>query len=304
LPKVAWLACIVAFAMAGGVVISALAGTIFLLPFALIPLIAGIGIMRRRAWSAWGLALFVSAQLFPVALVVARTRSRPPGTIGATVLAVALIPLFFFAGRSLARAGNLRGLAWPWIALAALTTLPVLFVQAYVIPTGAMEDTLLVGDRVLVERFPGPTPARGEMMVFVYPIDRRQTFVKRIIGVPGDRIRISKKMVYRNGAALREPYAVHKLDYEDAYRDNFPTEPNVPLYKPAEEMLAKHVLNGEVVVPAGEYFVMGDNRDQSLDSRYWGFVGAGDLIGKPLIIYDSEEPRTGRVRWGRFFKLL
>ena len=160
--------------MAGGVVISALAGAIFLLPFALIPLIAGIGIMRGRVWSAWGLALFLSAQLLPVALVVLRTRSRPPGTIGATVLASMLIPLFFFAGRSLARAGNPRGLAWPWIALTTLTTLPVFFVQAYVIPTGAMEDTLLVGDRVLVERFPGPTPARGEMMVFVYRIDRRQ----------------------------------------------------------------------------------------------------------------------------------
>jgi signal peptidase I len=300
----------VAFAMAGGVLISALAGAIFLLPFALIPLIAGIGIMRGRVWSAWGLALFLSAQLFPVALVVVRTRSRPPGTIGATALAAFLIPLFFFAGRSLARAGKLRGLAWPWIALTTLTTLPVFFVQAYVIPTGTMEDTLLVGDRVLVQRFPVPSPARGEMMVFIYPIDRRQTYVKRIIGVPGDRIRISRKIVYRNGAALAEPYAVHKSDYEDAYRDNFPSEPNVPLYEPAKDMLRQNVLNGEVVVPEGEYFILGDNRDMSLDSRYWGFIGAGDLIGRPLVIYDSEAQPAGetssgsRIRWGRLFKLL
>jgi signal peptidase I len=94
------------------------------------------------------------------------------------------------------------------------------------------------------------------------------------------------------------------LDYEDAYRDNFPSEPNVPLYQPAEEMLRKNVVNGEVVVPPGEYFVLGDNRDQSLDSRYWGFVSAGDLIGSPLLIYDSEEQRSGHIRWGRYFRVL
>jgi signal peptidase I len=295
---------VVAFALAGGVVISAQAGRIFLLPFALIPLIAGIGIMRGRVWSAYGFALFLLGQLLPVAFVVIRTHSRPPGTIGATVLAAVLVPLFLFAGRSLAAAGKRRGLAWPWVTISALTTVPILFVQAFVIPTGAMEDTLLIGDRILVQRFPGPSPARGELMVLIYPIDRRQTFVKRIIGMPGDRIRISGKVVYRNGAALQEPYAVHKTDYEDAYRDNFPSEPDRLLFQQGTEMLKKHVVNDEVIVPEGEYFVLGDNRDQSLDSRYWGFIGAGNLIGKPLMIYDSEDPATGRIRWNRLFKLL
>jgi signal peptidase I len=290
--------------MAGATVISALAGQISLLPFALVPLISGIGIVRRRVWSAWGFALYTFAQLVPIALVMFRTHSRPPGTIGAGLLTVLLVPLFVVAGRALATAGAPKGLAWPWITLTALTVLPVFFVQAFVVPSGAMEDTILAGDHVLVRRFPRPSPARGEIVVLTYPIDRRQIFIKRIIGMPGDRIRISKKIVYRNGAALSEPYAAHKLDYEDAYRDNFPSEPNVPLYRPAEEMLEKHVLNGEVVVPAGEYFVLGDNRDQSLDSRYWGFVGEGDLIGKPLMIYDSEEQRTGRIRWGRILKLF
>ena len=304
MPKIARAAWLVAFVTAGAIVMAALAGQISLLPFALIPLIAGIGIMRRRVWSAWGLALYTFAQLVPVSLVVVRTHTRPSGTIGAAVLAVLLVPLFFFAGRSLAGAGAQKGLAWPWIALASLTTLPVFFVQAFVVPSGSMEDTILMGDRVLVERFPRPSPARGEMMVFRYPIDRHQTFVKRIVGVPGDRIRISGKIVYRNGAALSEPYAVHKTDYEDAYRDNFPSEPNVPLYQPAKDMLGKHVRNGEVVVPEGEYFVLGDNRDLSLDSRYWGFIGAGDLIGRPLLIYDSEEQRAGKIRWGRLFRIL
>jgi len=304
----------VAFLMAGGTVLSALAGQIFLLPFALIPLIAGIGILRRRAWSAWGFALYTFAQLLPVAIVLYRSgvlsrssigRTAPPGAIGAVALAAIVIPLFLLAGRSLAAAGIQTGRAWPWIAISAVTGLPILFVQAFVVPTATMEDTLLAGDRVLVQRFPKPSPARGDMIVFVYPIDRRQTFVKRVIGLPGDRIRISGKTVYRNGAALDEPYAVHKTDYVDAYRDNFPSEPGVPLYRPAEEMLRKHVSNGEVVVPEGQYFVLGDNRDLSLDSRYWGFISAGDLIGRPLLIYDSEEQSAGRrVRWGRLFRLL
>ena len=309
LPVIARIAYIVAFLMAGGAVVSALAGQIFLLPFALIPLIAGIGIIRRRTWSARGFALYTFAQLLPVAFALVRSsggRTLPPGAIGAVALAVLLIPLFLFAGRSLVRAGAKSGRAWPWIAVSAATGLPILFVQPFVVPTATMEDTLLVGDRILVQRFPAPSVARGDMIVFVDPIYRRQTFVKRVIGMPGDRIRISGKTVYRNGAALREPYAVHKTDYSDAYRDNFPSgEPGISLYPQAEEMLTRHVSNGEVVVPEGEYFVLGDNRDLSLDSRYWGFIGAGDLIGKPLLIYDSEEQAGGRrVRWGRLFRLL
>jgi signal peptidase I len=304
LPKIARVAWVVAFVMAGATVIAALAGQISLLPFALIPLIAGIGIVRRRVWSAWGFAVYTFAQLVPIALVVFRTHSRPPGTVGAALLTVFLAPLFVMAGRSLAVAGAPKGMAWPWITLTVLTTLPVFSVQVFVVPTGAMEDTILAGDHILAQRFPRPSLTRGEIVILRYPIDPRQTFIKRIIGLPGDRIRIAKKIVYRNGAALNEPYAVHKVDYEDTYRDDFPSEPNVPLYKPAEEMLEKHVVNGEVVVPAGEYFVLGDNRDQSLDSRYWGFVGDDDLLGKPLMIYDSEDQRTGSIRWGRIFKLL
>jgi len=151
--------------------------------------------------------------------------------------------------------------------------------------------------------------------VFAYPVDRSQTFVKRVIGVPGDRIRIISKAVYRNGIALVEPYAVHKTDYEDSYRDNFPSEPNVRLPPSAADMLGKHIVSGDVVVPDRCYFVLGDNRDNSFDSRYWGFVGSDDLIGKPLLIYDSEAQSTDEimerrflvrrpVRWGRLFKLL
>jgi signal peptidase I len=178
-------------------------------------------------------------------------------------------------------------------------------VQAFVIPTGSMEDTLLVGDHLLVDKLayapagavtasllPYSDVHRGDIIVFRYPVDIKQTFVKRVMGVAGDRIRLENKKVWLNGHLLNEPYVVHKLDYIDSYRDNFPSDPNTPLYKPAQDMLEHNVKNGEVVVPPGYYFAMGDNRDQSLDSRYWGFVPRENIIGKPLIIYWSYDATT------------
>jgi signal peptidase I len=188
-------------------------------------------------------------------------------------------------------------------------------VQAFVIPTGSMEDTLLVGDHLLVDKLtfapaggaitshilPYSDPHRGDIIVFRYPIDIKQTFVKRVMGVAGDHLRLENKKVFlcptpcANGAMahlLNEPYVVHKLDYIDSYRDNFPADPNTPLYPPAQAMLEHNVKNGEVVVPPGYFFAMGDNRDQSLDSRYWGFVPRENIIGKPLIIYWSYDATT------------
>jgi signal peptidase I len=181
-------------------------------------------------------------------------------------------------------------------------------VQAFVIPTGSMEDTLLIGDHLLVDKLTyapaGPVSKyllpyrevkRGDIIVFRYPVDIRQTFVKRVVGVPGDRIKIVNKQVYLNGKPLHEPYKFHKTDYIDSYRDNFPGEPNTRLSESGNEMLAKHVVNGEVVVPPGAYFAMGDNRDSSLDSRYWGFVPRENIIGKPVIIYWSYDAPTERL---------
>jgi signal peptidase I len=318
LPKIARIAYVVAFVMAGLAIISGLTQQIVSLPFALIPLIAGIGIVRKRVWSAYGFALLLFTQLLLLPLLLFRSGNvsgKSLQIIMAAVLTAALAALFLFAGRSLTAAGPEPGWAFPWIALSALLTLPLLFVQAFVMPTGSMEDTLLIGDHILVQRFPKTKPVPGDLIVFAYPIDRRQTFVKRVIGVGGDRIRISRNIVYRNETALQEPYAIHKASYPDSYRDNFPSEPNGFLLDTAQEMLNKNVVNGEVVVPAGKYFVLGDNRDNSLDSRYWGFVDTRDLIGKPLLIYDSEDQSTEaltnqgpakphRTRWDRLFKLL
>ena len=181
-------------------------------------------------------------------------------------------------------------------------------VQAFVIPTGSMEDTLLIGDHLLVDKLayapPGPISKyvlpyqdvkRGDIIVFRYPVDIKQTFVKRVIGVPGDRLRLEKKQLFLNGHAVNEPYKYNKTEYFDSYRDNFPSEPNVRLYDPGQKMLAENVVNGEVVVPPGHYFAMGDNRDSSLDSRYWGFVPRDNIIGKPLIIYWSYDAPTDRL---------
>jgi signal peptidase I len=181
-------------------------------------------------------------------------------------------------------------------------------VQAFVIPTGSMEDTLLIGDHLLVDKLAyapaGPVSKyvlpyseirRGDIIVFRYPVDIKQTFVKRCIGVPGDRIRIENKQLILNGKKAEEPYKFHKTDYFDSYRDTFPSEPNTRVMDGQAEMLQKHVLNGEIVVPPNAYFALGDNRDSSLDSRYWGFVPRENIIGKPLIIYWSYDAPTDRL---------
>jgi signal peptidase I len=202
-----------------------------------------------------------------------------------------------------------RGVIAEWtvtiiLLLFGTTTL----VQAFVIPTGSMEDTLLVGDHLLVDKLafapagavtkhalPYEDVHRGDIIVFRYPINIKDTFVKRVMGVPGDHLKLVNKKVYLNGHLLNEPYVVHKTEYIDSYRDNFPGDPNVPLYPPAQRMLQENVQNGEVVVPEGHYFAMGDNRDSSLDSRYWGFVPRENIIGKPLIIYWSYDAPTEQL---------
>ena len=213
-------------------------------------------------------------------------------------------------------------------------------VQAFVIPTGSMEDTLLIGDHLLVDKLsfapygalskhvlPYSDVRRGDIIVFRYPVDIQQTFVKRAIGIPGDHIRLVNKQLILNGKPVFEPYVYHKTEYIDSYRDNFPSDPNVHVADSALDMLQNHVQreSGDVVVPAGSIFAMGDNRDSSLDSRYWGFVPRDNIIGKPLIIYWSYDaptealanPTIGidhiidlvqhfptKTRWRRTFRLI
>jgi signal peptidase I len=160
-----------------------------------------------------------------------------------------------------------------------------LFVRQFINRSGSMEDTLKIGDRILVQLLPRPLPKRGDIVLFRYPVDRQQTYIKRVMGMPGDRIKMIRKQLYVNGAAVQEPYVTHKAAYEDSYRDNFPAEPDSAVTPGGLDMLRNHVSNGEVTVPDGSYFMLGDNRDLSWDSRYFGFVRLEDLLGKPLTVY-------------------
>jgi signal peptidase I len=191
------------------------------------------------------------------------------------------------------------------ILLFGTTTL----VQAFIVPTPSMDTTVMVGDHLLVDKLsyappgsfsryllPYTEPKRGDIIVFRYPMDISQNYVKRVMGVPGDRIKVVDKVVYLNGKPLlHEPYAQHIFPNLEPYRDNFPGEPRGPVYDRAKQMLAEHVENGELVVPLDNYFAMGDNRDNSLDSRYWGFVPRENIIGKPLIIYWSYDAPTDEL---------
>jgi signal peptidase I len=172
-------------------------------------------------------------------------------------------------------------------------------VQAFQIPSESMERTLLIGDYLLVDKIhfgqgnssvlPYQSIRRGDIVVFHYPVDPSQHFVKRIIGIPGDRIRLHEKTVFINNEPIPDEYAVHIQGDFDPYRDNFPSERDLSgqVNSKWRFELRDHLQSGELVVPADRYFVMGDNRDRSLDSRYWGFVPRENIVGRPLVIYLS-----------------
>jgi signal peptidase I len=232
-----------------------------------------------------------------------------------------------------------RGFIAEWtvtiiLLLFATTTL----VQAFVIPSASMESSLLIGDHVLVDKLVfapyGPVSKhvlpyrdvrRGDIIVFRYPVDITQDYVKRAIGVPGDHIRLVNKQLMLNGHLVDEPYVQHIFPGTDPYRDNFPLAPGPSSPPSVVDMLQNHVVDGEVVVPPGYIFAMGDNRDDSADSRYWGFVPRENIVGTPVIIYwsfeaptqDLTNPNIGidhivdviahfftKTRWKRSFKLL
>jgi signal peptidase I len=191
-----------------------------------------------------------------------------------------------------------------------VTVILVLFgtsfvVQAFKIPSQSMEQTLLVGDHLLVNKFlyggrgawydrllPYREVQRGDIIVFKFPFDDHPHYVKRVIGLPGDRLRIVDKQVYINGEPLDEPYKVHVPPYDD-FSDNFPPLTagglrHIVRSEWAQEIF-EHVDRGELVVPESRYFALGDNRDFSQDSRYWGFVDRESIMGKPILIYWSIE---------------
>lgn len=180
--------------------------------------------------------------------------------------------------------------------------------QPFVIPSASMESTLMTGDHVLVDKLayapsgslsrnllPYEGIQRADIVVFRYPVDERQMYVKRVIGLPGDRIHVENGRVWRNGSELKERYVQHIFTgagfAPNPYRDNFPNATPLPgeLSPGGERMIECCVAKGELTVPPEAYFVMGDNRDNSLDSRYWGFVPRANIVGKPVLVWWSYE---------------
>jgi signal peptidase I len=204
------------------------------------------------------------------------------------------------AGAAADLIGSLQSLAGTVVIAVFVITFVV---QAFQIPSESMMNTLLVGDYLLVNKlcYGGTGPgdrvmpyqkiARGDVIVFHYPVDPQQHFVKRVIGLPGDKLRLVNKQVWINGKALQEPYVRYLEPPNNMFRDNFPRLdiPAIGLEGKWWLEMRKLVDNGQLIIPEGHYFVMGDNRDNSQDSRFWGFVPRENIIGRPLVIYWSVE---------------
>jgi signal peptidase I len=208
-----------------------------------------------------------------------------------------------FAGQGAVGATGVIGSLQSLLGTVVIAVFVITFaVQAFQIPSPSMENTLLVGDYLLVNKLvyggggvgdhvmPYRRIQRGDIVVFHYPVNPTQHFVKRVVGVPGDRVRLINKQVFVNGVQVKEPYAHFIRPANDLFRDSFPRL-DVAAGETPEwwVQLRKLVEDGQLIVPQGSYFVMGDNRDDSYDSRYWGFVPQGNIIGRPLLIYWSVE---------------
>lgn len=234
--------------------------------------------------------------------------------------------------RRLNRRGMPWRLLWDWarsffIAVLVFLVVRAFLVEAYKIPTGSMERTLLVGDFLLVNkmvygaevpftnwRLPAlAKPKRGDVIVFIFPGDPTKNYVKRVVGGPGDTLAMKDAVLYVNGEAQREPYVIHTEPSEDPSLEDFNWQSSY-LVKTAEggyvNGYSTHPSRnnwGPLVVPEKKYFVLGDNRDDSKDSRYWGFVPDSLIRGRPIFVYYSYAPDTTahsfawltHIRWRR-----
>lgn len=200
---------------------------------------------------------------------------------------------------------NRKSVVREWSEAIIIAILIALFirtfvVQAFKIPSGSMKPTLQIGDHLLVNKFiygikipfvrktllPINNPRREDIVVFIYPMDKSKDFIKRVVGIAGDTIEIRNKKIYLNGSLYNDGHGV----YTD--RRFFPAS-----IEPRDNF-------GPVTVPAEHIFVMGDNRDQSYDSRFWGFVDLKDVLGKAFIIYWSWNKNNNDVRWSRIGSIL
>jgi len=217
-------------------------------------------------------------------------------------------------------------IAWDWTRTVLAAFVLFLFIRAFVveafkIPTSSMERTLLVGDFLLVNKavygaeiagtgFHVPAfsePGRGDVVVFEPPHEPGRSFVKRVVGLPGDTLEMREKTLFVNGAALQEPYARYIDRSGDAVHAGMKWQSNYLIAGPSDRERPPTRDNwGPLVVPEENYFMLGDNRDNSEDSRYWGFVHRDGIRGRPWFVYYSFDPTgqdrmpwLGSVRWER-----
>jgi signal peptidase I len=208
------------------------------------------------------------------------------------------------------------------VAVALFLVVKTLLVEAFKIPSGSMENTLLVGDFLIVNKlvygaevpFTGRhlprlrSPKRGDVVVFQWPEDRTKNFVKRLVGLPGDTLEMRSGVLFRNGLAQSENYVRRTEPDLDPAEAEFRWQRN-HLVRTAEAQAGYHPSRnnwGPLIVPSANYFVLGDNRDNSLDSRYWGFVPDSLVRGRPILVYYSYAPDTAHgaawlthIRWRR-----
>ena len=229
--------------------------------------------------------------------------------------------------RSVNRGVGPLSFIWEWAKIFAVSVLlffflRTFFVEAFKIPSGSMERTLLVGDFLLVNKLAYGAevpfthrrlpklrdPQHGDVIVFEWPEDPTKNFVKRLVGLPGDTLEMREGRLVRNSAVLRESYVLHTEPDVDPAPEDFRWQRDY-LVRTAAASVGYHPSRnnwGPLVVPTGNYFVLGDNRDNSLDSRYWGFVPDSLVKGRPFVIYYSYAPDTvdafawlTRIRWRR-----
>jgi len=214
---------------------------------------------------------------------------------------------------------------WDWtrsilVAFALFVIVRTFVVEAFRIPTGSMENTLLVGDFLLVNkavygaeipgtdlRLPAFTePHRGDVVVFTPPHDPTKNYVKRLVGVPGDTLEMRHKELYLDGVRVEEPYARYSDRAGDAVHPDMEWQSNHLIARTSRGYHPTRDNWGPLVVPEGKYFMLGDNRDNSEDSRYWGFVPRSAIHGRPWFVYYSFDagmadsfPWLRDVRWTR-----
>lgn len=213
-----------------------------------------------------------------------------------------------------------------WISVALFLVLRTFIVEAFKIPSGSMERTLLIGDFLLVnklaygaeipfthKRLPAlRDPQRDDVIVFESPEDLSKTYVKRLVGLPGDTLEMKGGVLYRNSARLAERYASHNSEM-DRVEERFRWQRDYIVRAAGASVSYDPTRNnwGPLVVPGKNYFVLGDNRDNSSDSRYWGFVSDSLVKGRPFVIYYSYDPDSAhglawltRIRWNRLGELV